>query len=151
MFPKFWPNFKNFLPSFSRGKKGVNFWKLLVQSKAWNLEDFEKIGDSLEFFLKNWPKMVKFSQLFAKIQLENIENFDENGQLSVFQGKIGQFSKLFAKIMRNLEGKKKGLLPIYQDLLEVKNQKKKSPKLSFVWREGGRKEEKKSLNKQGKF
>ena len=48
--------------------------------------------------------MVKFSQLFAKIQLENIENFDENGQLSVFQGKIGQFSKLlFAKIMRNLE------------------------------------------------
>ena len=72
-----------------------------------NLEDFEKIGDSLEFFLKNWPKMVKFSQLFAKIQLENIENFDENGQLSVFQGKIGQFSKLFAKIMRNLEEKKK--------------------------------------------
>ena len=53
--------------------------------------------------------MVKFSQLFAKIQLENIENFDENGQLSVFQGKIGQFSKLFAKIMRNLE--KKSLLP----------------------------------------
>ena len=52
--------------------------------------------------------MVKFSQLFAKIQLENIENFDENGQLSVFQGKIGQFSKLlFAKIMRNLEEKKK--------------------------------------------
>ena len=50
--------------------------------------------------------MVKFSQLFAKIQLENIENFDENGQLSVFQGKIGQFSKLFAKIMRNLEKKK---------------------------------------------
>ena len=77
--------------------------------------------------------MVKFSQLFAKIQLENIENFDENGQLSVFQGKIGQFSKLlFAKIMRNLEEKKKSLLPIYQDLLEVKNQKKKSPKLSFV-------------------
>ena len=49
--------------------------------------------------------MVKFSQLFAKIQLENIENFDENGQLSVFQGKIGQFSKLFAKVMRNLEKK----------------------------------------------
>ena len=105
MFPKFGPNFKNFLP-FSRNQKRVNFWKLLVQSKAWNLEDFEKIGDSLEFFLKNWPKMVKFSQLFAKIQLENIENFDENGQLSVFQGKIGQFSKLFAKIMRNLEKKK---------------------------------------------
>ena len=53
--------------------------------------------------------MVKFSQLFAKIQLENIENFDENGQLSVFQGKNRpQFSKLlFAKIMRNLEEKKK--------------------------------------------
>ena len=68
--------------------------------------------------------MVKFSQLFAKIQLENIENFDEN-QLSVFQGKIGQFSKLFAKvtpkIMRNLEKKKlTSDLPRFTSIPEVK-------------------------------
>ena len=61
--------------------------------------------------------MVKFSKLILLKYLENIDNFDEENQLSGFQGKIGQFSKLlFAKIMRNLE-KKKGLLPIYQGLL----------------------------------
>ena len=62
----------------------------------------------MEFLLKNWPKMVKFSQLFAKIQLENIDNFDvETFNFPFFKEKIGQFSKLlFAKIMRNLEKKR---------------------------------------------
>ena len=62
--------FSNFLP-FSRKKK-VNF---------------RKIGDSLEVFLKNWPKMVKFSKLFAKIQLENIGNFDETFNFPFFKDK----------------------------------------------------------------
>ena len=78
-------------------------------------------------------KLVKFSKLFAKIQLENIENFDENGQLSVFQGKIGQFSKLlFAKIMRNLEEKKKKKIIVrltrkWKKLKKTKNLLEKSP------------------------
>ena len=51
--------------------------------------------------------MVKFSKLILLKYLENIDNFDEENQLSGFQGKIGQFSKLlFAKIMRNLEKKR---------------------------------------------
>ena len=73
---------------------------------ATNLEDFEKIGDSLEIFFDKLAKNWSNSPNFLLKYLENIENFDENGQLSVFQGKIGQFSKLFAKIMRNLEKKK---------------------------------------------
>ena len=71
-------------------------------------------------------KLVKFSKLFAKIQLENIENFDENGQLSVFQGKIGQFSKLlFAKIMRNLEEKKKKNYRSFDEKMEKIEKNKK--------------------------
>ena len=71
--------------------------------------------------------MVKFSQLFAKIQLENIDNFDENGQLSVFQGKIGPFSKLFAKIMRNLEKNKKKITKIIVRLTRDKKFTGKKP------------------------
>ena len=82
---------------FTENQKPSPFTHLTHSKKV----NFRKI-------LKILKKLVKFSKLFAKIQLENIENFDENGQLSVFQGKIGQFSKLlFAKIMRNLEEKKK--------------------------------------------
>ena len=83
---------------------------------------------------------------FAKIQLENIDNFDEENQLSVFQGKIGQFSKLFAKIMRNSE-RKKSLLPIYQGFLAFQSCQKSEPNnhpnyRSFDEREEDRKKEK---------
>jgi len=54
--------FKRF--AFFKEKKRVNFRKILLQS-AWNLEDFEKIGDSLEFFLKNWPKIGQILQTFC--------------------------------------------------------------------------------------
>ena len=75
----------------------------MLQS-AWNLENFEKNWWFFGNFLKNWPKKVKFSKLFAKIPWKHWKFWRKS--TSVFQGKIGQFSKLFAKIMRNLEKKK---------------------------------------------
>jgi hypothetical protein len=39
--------------------------------------------------------------------LENIDNFDEENQLSVFQGKIGQFSKIITQIIVRLTRERK--------------------------------------------
>jgi len=49
-FEENWPIFQNFLLKYLE-----------------NLENFEKNPLPFPVFLKNWPKKVKFSKLFAKI------------------------------------------------------------------------------------
>ena len=78
--------------------------------------------------------------------LENIENFDENGQLSVFQGKIGQFSKLFAKIMRNLEEKKKKLTSNLPRFTRGQKSEEKVTKIIVRLTRGRKKGRKKGLD-----
>ena len=96
--------------------------------------------------------MVKFSQLFAKIQLENIDNFDvETFNFPFFKEKIGQFSKLlFAKIMRNSE-RKKSLLPIYQGFLAFQSCQKSEPNNHPNYRSFDEREEERKTKKNWSY
>ena len=72
-------------------------------------------------------------------------------KISVFQGKKGQFSKLlFAKIMRNLEEKKK-LTSNLPRFTRGQKSEEKVTKIIVRLTRGRKKGRKKGLDKQGKF
>ena len=124
---KKWLTMQNFgqifkLFAFFKEKKGLiseNFcYKARV--KPWR---FWKNWWFFGIFLKNWPKMVKFSKLFAKIPWKHWKFWWKS--TFRFSRKNRPIFKTFcqnnAKITRNLE--KKSLLPIYQGLLAFQRSK----------------------------
>ena len=115
MFPKFWPNFQTFCLLFQGKKKGLILEKFCYSARE-TLKILKKNWWFFGIFLKNWPKMVKFSKLFAKIPWKHWKFWWKS--TFRFSRKNRPIFKTFcqnnAKIMRNLE--KKSLLPIYQGL-----------------------------------
>jgi hypothetical protein len=83
------------------------------------------------FFLKNWPKMVKFSQLILlKHSLKTLKILMKMVNFPFFTRKNRPiFKTAFCQNNEKFRGGKKekeSLLPIYQDLLELSKIRRKS-------------------------
>ena len=114
----------------------VKFYQLFAKTIRWSLES-----------LKNW-KISKKKLIWIPISVVKKEK--EDG-LGFFFSKCVQLNKQTNKQTKKLKNLKK-FYQLFATVLRWSLEKfeKKIPRLSFVWREGGRKEEKSLTNKQTK-
>ena len=97
--------FKRF--AFFKGKKRLISEKFCYKARG-TLKILKKLVILWNLSLKNWPKIGQILQtLFAKIPWKHWKFWWRKSTFRFSQGKIGQFSKLFAKIIVRLTRERK--------------------------------------------